>query len=352
MATAVLAMVLLVAAEPAAPPGHDARITMVRSPEIEGGLVTFRLRAPRAKEALVTGVGLEPLALVRDADGIWSGRAGPLAPGIHSYGLRVDGLQIPDPANAWIKPGRVLNASVFEIPGGRADHLDRGAPRGSVVVREYRWRGQARRLHAYTPPGHERGAGGPLPVVYLLHGFSDTDATWSAFGRAHVILDNLIADRRAPPVVLVMPDGQPIEPRSGQASREYLLANADALAAELREEVVPLVERAFRVARGRAGRAVIGFAMGAHQALVAAPDFRGIAAIGPPIVPVGIARRPGDRLFFRLPPGHPELVTIESLVARLASQRIAASLAIRPETGFWAAWRQDLADLLPRLVAR
>jgi enterochelin esterase family protein len=327
------------------------RLIVLTSPEVADGTVTFRLRAPRAKEVLVDGLpGRRRVVLTRDAAGVWSARVGPLAPGVYEYGFVVDGLRIPDPQNPWTKPSRGAGGSVFEVPGGHLDHEDQGAPRGDVVVIEYRWRGRARRLHVYAPPGHERGPA--LPVVYLLHGFSDSDATWTAYGRAHVIADNLIADRRCPAAVVVMPDGQPLDPRDGQDRRAYLLANADALAAELRDEIVPLVERRFRVLRNRAGRAVIGFAMGAHQALVAAPLFHAVAAISPEVLPDRVDARRGDLVLLSMQPTSLDRPAVDRLAAALTSAGVAASVTAAQEGGdLWSRWRKQLPVLLPRLVA-
>jgi enterochelin esterase family protein len=326
------------------------RLIVLNSPELADGMVTFRLRAPRAKEVLVDGVpGRRRVEMARDPQGVWSVRVGPVAPGIYDYAFVVDGLRMPDPQNPWTKPSHGAGASVFEVPGGGGDHVDRGAARGAVVVMDYRWRGRARRLHVYTPPGHDRAAA--LPVVYLLHGYSDSDATWTGFGRAHVIADNLIADRRCPPVVLVMPDGHPLEPHDGQARGAYLVANADALAAELREEIVPLVERRFHVARDRGNRAVLGFAMGAHQALVAAPSFHAIAAVSPELVPDRVDARRGDQVLLAMLPTSQDRPAVDRLAAALTSAGVAASVTTADTGDLWRLWRERLAALLPRLVA-
>jgi enterochelin esterase family protein len=322
---AVLVSLLAAALELGADPAIDH---IAVSPEVEGGMVTFRLRAPRAREVILQGPSLAAVILQRDADGVWSGRVGPLPPGIYEYRFKVDGLQMPDPLNPWRKPSWRSGPSLFEVPGGREDYEAKGAPAGALVIREYHARGQLRRIHVYTPAVYEHVA--PLPVVYLLHGYSDTDATWYEHGRVHRILDNLIAERRLRPVVVVMPDGHALAFRDGQETAAYVAANQELFVRELRDEIVPLVERSFHVIRNAAARAVIGFAMGADQALACADGFGATAAVDPRV---------------------PEA---ERVVAHLQARGIKAVLrrtgGDRKQPTY--DWRRQLAHLLPELVGK
>lgn len=347
---AIFVLLTVTAADVGALPSSGRPLTMVDSPEIVGGMVTFRLRAPRAKEVIVDVTGASLRALERDVEGVWSGRLGPLPPGIYSYQFIADGLHLADRANPWNKPGRWAQESVFEVAGGHEIHDTRPVPRGTLAIREYESSGRRRRIHVYTPPDYPRGE--PFPTIYLLHGMSDTDATWSEFGRAHVILDNLIAERRLGPVVVVMPDGHSLA-LAGRDRRGYLSANVGAFERELGEEIVPLVERTFRVLRGPAARGAIGFDTGAQQALLCAQQFRAIAAIGPPLLPERAPDRPTEWVFLALPLDDAGLPSAERLVSRLAGQAITASLVRVPASmNPWPRWRRDLADTLPRVLAR
>jgi enterochelin esterase-like enzyme len=240
-----------------------------RSPEIHADRrVTFRLLAPKATEVRLTGeFAKDPLALTKDAQGVWSVTTGPLAPEIYEYEYWVDGIGMLDPGNPAIKhnsrPG--VASSLLEVPGAAPAFYDtRRVPHGSVQMRWYISKSldATRRVHIYTPPGYERGST-RYPVLYLLHGADGDDSVWTAFGRANHILDNLIADKKLAPVVVAMPFGYAYPPMGGvEPARQRAGFERD-----LTEDLVAFVESNYRVHADRNHRALVGLSMGAGQAL-------------------------------------------------------------------------------------
>src|SRR5687768_10252471 len=248
------------AQQPAAPP--VGRTPAVRSPEVHPDRrVTFRIYAPRAAEVTVSGefeVGAPAHKLSKDAQGVWSVTVGPFEPEIYEYDFIVDGVQMLDPRNPAVKYNRgpAAISSLLDIPGTSARPFDvRPVPHGTVDIRYYdsRTTKQTRRVHIYTPPNYER-SNGRLPVLYLLHGGDGEDSVWTAFGRAHVILDNLIADKAIPPMVVVMPNGYAYGWDSGAAAAKQ---QAD-FERDLVDDMIPFVQANYRVSSDRKHSALAG----------------------------------------------------------------------------------------------
>jgi len=240
------------------------------SPEVQPDRrATLRIRAPKASEVTLIADWIPPLATVKltiDEAGVWSVTVGPLEPGIYIYSFNVDGTPLADPVNPRIKLRARTSASLLEIPADPpAVWQPRDVPHGAVEINWEKSKvigGETRAMWIYTPPGYER-SGSRYPVLYLLHGSNDTPAGWTMVGGANFILDNLIAAKQAAPMIVVMPFGHalpfgaPRGPRSNdQVFEEYLL-----------QDVVPLVEAKYRVAPGRANRAITGLSMGGGQSL-------------------------------------------------------------------------------------
>jgi enterochelin esterase family protein len=256
-------------AQPARAPDPAERVV---SPEIHTDRrVTFRIHAPLAREVVLRGsVGVQSLpkqVLARDEEGIWSVTLGPFEPCTGDYQFVVDGVTVVDPRNSAIKPAfRGAASSLFLVPGEpRAVWESRSVAHGAVHLHWYQSpaNGELRRFHVYTPPGYEKGMR-RYPVLYLLHGAGDTDAEWISVGRANVVLDNLIAEGRAKPMVVVMPFGHISKPglTPGPVSRFIELFEADLL-----KGVVPEVEKLYRVSGKRNDRAIAGLSMGGAQSL-------------------------------------------------------------------------------------
>jgi enterochelin esterase family protein len=264
------------APSPTPPPPAAVRQPPVISPEIHADrTVTFRLRAPNA--ALVKmwgdwdGKGND---LTKDASGVWSLTLGPLAPSLYAYSFNVDGLTISDPQNPLLKPMRTPTSSMLLVAGEPPVPLDyrAGVPRGTVHLHDYDSKalGRVRRLRVYTPPGYDAAGARRYPVLYLLHGSGDNESTWTEFGKANVILDNLIAAKKAEPMIIVMTDGHAVIAQTRDAN----LKNTDAFASDLLGDVMPLVESNYRTLADRDHRAIAGLSMGGNQSLLIGLNHR------------------------------------------------------------------------------
>ncbi|MEX2140090.1 MAG: alpha/beta hydrolase-fold protein [Pirellulales bacterium] len=252
------------------------------SPEVQpDAKVTFRVQAPKATEVTLRGDWMEgaPEKLSKDDSGLWSITVGPLAADIYSYAFSIDGVKTIDPRNATIKQGIAGLDNMFFVPGEEAKFQDnQPVPHGQIRQVWYRsgTLDAQRRMHVYTPPGYD-GGNDKYPVFYLLHGGGDEDSGWSTIGRAGFILDNLIAERKAKPMLVVMPNGSLPRPANMPASTPGQPPSAEARAAmgslqdrftnELMKEIVPLIEKEFRVHGGRENRALAGLSMGGGQTL-------------------------------------------------------------------------------------
>ncbi len=274
------------------------------SPEVQSDhRVTFRLYAPKASEVIVRGDFGEEAKLTKDAQGVWSVSIGPLTPDYYSYNFYVDGVKTVDPKNAVIKQGNTGVDSMVFVRGKEAEFEDnREVPHGEVRQVWYRSStlNEQRRMHVYTPPGYDEGSE-RYPVFYLLHGGGDEDSGWSTIGRAGLILDNLIAQKRAKPMLVVMPNGSLPRPAGftrppvgGVRNPEFAKRMAETqerFVKELLTEVIPQVEKRFRVRTGAENRALAGLSMGGGQTLATVtshPDQFGYVGVwsaaifGPP----------------------------------------------------------------------
>ena len=251
------------------PPKSGAALV---SPEIlADGKITFRLRAPKAEKVAVTceAVGTQPMT--RGSDGVWSLTVGPVAPGIYDCWFDVDGLQITDPASPNVFGNRQGSRGYVEVPGPpghpRPDEW-RDVPHGTVTMHWYTSKatGTRRRVHIYAPPGYAQETSPRYPVLYLLHGSGDNDAHWTALGRANVIADNLLADGRAVPMLIVMPDGHVAE-RSRERDPDGRRRARELFEKDILQSVVPLVEANYRVMADAQHRGIVGLSMGGGQSI-------------------------------------------------------------------------------------
>jgi enterochelin esterase family protein len=247
------------------------------SPEVHADKrVTFRLRAPNAKEVLVDRAGGGKLAMQKDDQGVWTLTTEPLEPDIYGYSFSVDGVAHFDPSNpAATVPNFIYTASSVHVPGPASLPWEENeVPRGTIHRHFHRSSvvGDSRDLYVYTPPGYDPRAAKPYPVLYLLHGYSDDARAWTVVGRAHVILDNLIAAGKARPMLAVMPLGYgapEILSRTGPTIRDPALRkrNVEKFRESLLKDVMPTVEKLYRVSTDRESRAVAGLSMGGGQSL-------------------------------------------------------------------------------------
>jgi enterochelin esterase-like enzyme len=252
--------------------------TPVISPEVHADRsVTFRLRAPNDKEVAVTIEGMaKPLPMQKDDQGVWSATTKPLAPDYYGYSFIADGVSLFDPSNHVVKPNFLYRASEVHVPGPASLSWEIGAvPHGEIHHHFYKSGvvGDDRGYYVYTPPGYDPRGKQTYPVLYLLHGFSDDASAWTAVGRANVILDNLIAQGKAKPMLVVMPLGygapEVLLPNSGVwRDRAITERNFNKFREALLTEVLPRVEAEYPVIKDRNSRALAGLSMGGSESLL------------------------------------------------------------------------------------
>jgi enterochelin esterase-like enzyme len=268
---------------PAPPPMPAMQVTPntnLVSPEVRpDGTVTFRLWAPDAREVKLSSEGEESVPgatqervqaamrgvpLTKGTDGIWTIAAGPYPAGAYRYTFIVDRVSTTDPKNAASSESLSSVRSLFLIPGNFADAKD--VLHGGVAIVYYQSKtlGRLRRMHIYLPPAYEKGAE-TYPVLYLLHGGGDSDDSWTSVGRANFILDNLIAEGRAKPMIIVMPAGH-VSSRMDMRSMGADVAS-DPFSNDLVNDVIPFVEQHYRVVADAPHRAIAGLSMGGVQTL-------------------------------------------------------------------------------------
>lgn len=232
--------------------------------------VTFRIYAPKASEVTLGGDFLTGRAhLEKDDNGVWSFTTEPLVPDFYNYSFLVDGVKTLDPKNPQVKPGIASNDNMFEVPGPEAAFEDTlPVPHGDVRIVWYQSStlDSMRSMHIYTPPGYDGGTA-RYPVLYLLHGGGDDDAGWSTMGRAGFILDNLLAAKKAKPMLVVMPNGSMPRPATPPAPEARGTGAQDKFADELLKNILPYVEKNYRVLANPQNRAIAGLSMGGGQTL-------------------------------------------------------------------------------------
>ena len=256
---------------PSARPAQE--VDTLVSPEVHADRrVTFRLRAPKAAEVTLRGDWMPGQArekLVKDEQGVWSVTVGPLQPDTYSYSLSLDGVAILDPRNPRVKLGvRSSTTSVLEVPGAPPlPHEVRDVAHGAVQVNWYKSStlGAIRRFYVYTPPGYEKKKSTRYPALYLLHGAGDTEGEWTWFGCANLILDNLLAEGKAKPMLVVMPLGHAAP--AGDMRPAARGQNTKLFEEDLLKDVMPAVASKYRLAAGPKNRAIAGLSMGGAQAL-------------------------------------------------------------------------------------
>lgn len=253
---------------------------VIISPEVAADRrVTFRFRDPNAKDVKVSLEGRkDPIAMTKDDQGVWSVTTEPLEPDFYGYTFVADGVGLTDPMNSERKPNLLFPSSEVHVPGPSSLPWElNDVPHGVIHHHFYHSKivGDDRGFYVYTPPGYDPTAKEPYPALYLLHGYSDDASGWTAVGRANVILDNLIAEGKTKPMLVVMPLGYGAPeivkrtPQFGAAFRNQELRqrNMDRFRQALVEEVIPAVEANYHVSADREMRAIAGLSMGGAESL-------------------------------------------------------------------------------------
>jgi enterochelin esterase family protein len=259
----------------------------VQYPRVEAdSRVTFHFKAPNAQKvqvALVTSGSnsLQPLPfdMVKGDDGVWTYTSAPQSPGYHNYWMLIDGAAVLDPAtNAFIGYGHMCNA--FEIPEPGVDFYDlKDAPHGNVLIKNYfaKTANSWRRIFVYTPPGYDANTSIRYPVLYLQHGGGEDERVWIEMGRTNLILDNLLAEGKAKPMIVVMetsavgtPGGAGAGPGAAGAGRGpgfggFGGPGGGPYGQLMVNDLIPWVDRNFRTLADKDHRAMAGLSMGGMQ---------------------------------------------------------------------------------------
>ena len=307
----------------------------VASPDVAADRhVTFRIRAPKAENVRLSagdipgnGPGAE---MTKGSNDVWEVTLGPIDPGAYRYNFNVDGVSVIDPRNPATSESNNNVWSLVSVPG--SDFMDtRDVPHGAVAAVTYysSTLRRFRRMHVYTPPGYESGRG-KFPVFYLLHGAGDSDDSWSSVGRAGFILDNLIASGRAKPMIIVMPAGHT---RPFTFGRGGPRPTTDEFVQDFTNDIMPAVEKRYRVYTDARHCAIAGLSMGGGQTInIAIPNLEKFGYVGVYSSGIfGIASNAGTATN-----GSPGLKWEEEHKAQLDDPKLKRSLKL-----FWFATGKD-----------
>jgi enterochelin esterase family protein len=365
---------LWIAACPTFLPGQPAKRLV--SPDVQAdGKVTFRLAAPKADKVSLNSGEMQPVLkaastpLTKGDDGVWTVTVGPLPPGIYDYTFSIDGVSITDPSSPTVFGNRQGSRGIVEVPGpkGQPRHDEwRDVPHGTVTIHWYdsKASGTRRRVHVYTPPGYGKDREKKYPVLYLLHGSGDNDSHWMHIGRANVIADNLIADGKAGPMLIVMPDGHVVERPAGPVDDKKRQEIRKAFERDLLESVVPLVESSYGVKTDAASRAIAGLSMGSAQSLMVGLGhtdkfayigaFSGAISREDPVL-AGLKADPAKAnerlklLWLAIGKEDGGVKNKQALSAALKEMGIKHEYKETDGAHRWSVWRLYLAEFLPRL---
>lgn len=244
----------------------------------EDGVMTFSIYAPEAKQVMLGGyVATEnkPSTPVRNELGVWSISVPGLVPGAYRYHFIVDGQKVLDPTDA--EDYERSSLAVF-APIGKEFFTQQNVPHGAMATRHY-WSevlNETRRMHVWTPAGYEKSME-ELPVLYLIHGGLESDAFWPTIGRAGEILDNLMAEGKMKPMIVVMPNGTipmehimallTVEGKERTNSPAFLSAEVPIFTRELMTDIIPFIEQNYRVKANPDNRAIAGLSMGGMETM-------------------------------------------------------------------------------------
>lgn len=342
--------------------------TPIVSPEVHpDNTVIFRFRDPNAKSVSLRLEGqTKAIAMERDDQGVWSATTGPLSPDYYGYSFVADGVALMDPSNWLIKPNLLSPQSEVHVAG--ASNLPwevNDVPRGELHHHFYHSTvaGDDRDYFVYTPPGYQSNLKESFPVLFLLHGFSDDASGWSAVGLANVILDNLIAQGKAKPMIVVMPLGYGTMEmvRHGMSvwsNVELRNRNFDKFREAVLTEVMPRVESEYRVTKGSKAHAIAGLSMGGSESLLTGLNsldkFAWVGAFSAGGIPddfaadfPGLEASTNQRLqLLWIACGTEDrLITVNrNLRGWLKSKGIKVTEIETPGAHTWMVWRRNLAE--------
>ena len=221
----------------------------------------FRIHAPQAQSIRVS---LGRTALTKGEDGYWTGTTGPLDPGFHYYQLIIDGVSVSDSATELFY-GTGKMSSAIEVPEPGVDfHLVKDVPHGDIRTDRYysKQTGTWRRFYIYTPPDYDTDINKKYPVLYIQHGAGEDERCWGAQGRLDIILDNLIAEGKTTPMLVVMTNEYIVNDMGGGYNTEPFNRFMDLFKNELFDTIIPYVETNYRALSDRENRSIAGLSMG------------------------------------------------------------------------------------------
>ena len=355
-----------------------AQRTPVVSPEVhKDSSVTFRLDRSGDHEVLVALAGLETPLKMTQSQGVWSITSAPLESGTYWYSYVVDGKAELDPLNSDVIPNYQYLNSVVRVPGSGPEPWERSdVPHGEVRHHFYASKmvkglpnGRSE-YFVYTPPGYESHPGTIYPTLYLLHGLSQGAGDWTEMGEANFILDNLIAQGKAKPMVVVMPLGYgdmallaktPTDPDFDRAAA----ASTSLFRDVLMTEIVPRVEAEYRVVKTRSGRAVAGASMGGFESLdfglnSAGKDgtgsFAWVGGFSAPAQSIALPAANGEAAQLRLlwiscGTADPLLEPNRKFVGQLKGKGYAVKAVETPGAHIWPVWQRNLVDFVELLFS-
>jgi enterochelin esterase-like enzyme len=371
----VLAMLGVVATaqdKPAQTPPPRPPAPLV-SPEVHpDGSVTFRFRAPNALDVKLAREGTQPVAMQKDEQGVWSVTTVPLNPDYYGYSVIVDGVRSIDTSNHLLKPNLLATENAVHVPGPPSLPWElNDVPHGEIHHHFYKSAVAAddRDYYVYTPPAYDPKAKKTYPTLYLLHGYSDDASGWTAVGHMNVILDNLIAQGKAKPMIVVMPLGYgtmemirlgwggawghtDVRDRNFGNFREALLT-----------EVMPQVESEYRIKKDRNARAIAGLSMGGSESLLTGLNnldkFAWVGAFSSGGIPDDFQKdfpaldakaNQQLHLLWIACGTEDRLITVNrSLREWLKTKGVKATEIETPGMHTWMVWRRNLAEFAPLL---
>jgi enterochelin esterase-like enzyme len=350
--------------------------------------IVFRISAPKASEVSLVFSESEtaPRPMTKDAAGVWNLTVGPVEPEIYPYWFVVDGVRTVDVSNPVIKIGSVVDGTVVEVPANppRFDQLQ-NVSHGSLNLHTYASKtlGRQRMLFVYVPPEYYSEPSRRFPVLYLYHGGRGSELQWANEGRANVIMDNLIAGKKAVPMIVAIPNanldepgplvGQPAPP-AGAAMDNYVFAEK-----EIVNDIVPFVEKQYRTVPDREHRALAGLSAGGGVSMnvglkrldvfawigefssglfggVGAPGtFGSYAPFDVEKLSPGFLKDPAATnkrlrlLYFSCGQQDSRLPFQTKAAETLRAQKINVTFNSYPGVHEWKVWRHSLADFAPLL---
>jgi enterochelin esterase family protein len=373
--------------------GAAGQAARLRSPQIQSDRrVTFQLAASKASEVTLNGSwrGGANLSMTRDSTGTWTATVGPLQPELYEYFFSIDGVRTLDPGNSETARDGSRFSSLLMISGPESALWDfKDVPHGSLELIWYPspiLKQRQRRMYVYLPPGYHANPGQRYPVLYLLHGGSGDEDSWTTLGRAPVILDNLIAAGRAVAMIVVMPNGNPGEsvsqgpalgptPSVQQVNApppdpERWALHAPQLpepyfgdfGESLVKDVIPFVERTYRVRAEASHRAIAGLSLGGAQTVVTSAnnpalfDYIGVFSaggmVGEPTFEAQLEALARDGIdLYWTGAGDDDIARLRNraLYEGARAKGLPATHRQVPGTHTWPLWRDFLADFAPRL---